>query len=377
MNLKRLVESMFIANLLILALSCGQRSTEWKGTINEADGVMVVKNPLEPIFGDDAIGLIEDLTIGEAEGSEEYMFSNITSVAVDGLDNIYVLDSKEAHIKVFDRFGKYMHTYGGKGQAPDEFQGPRDLTITPQNEILVNDSGARLLKFFDLDGAPLRQISHARYWSFSKPQVDISGDILGGYGIIGDKGIITQHVVKFTAEFDESFTVSTVELARNPDFNPYFARQYWALTREGNIVWGFPIEYNIHVMDARGRLLQTIQKEYLPVPITEEEKEQWIEDFYGGAQNIPSDVNVVWDEYRNAYQHISLDGQDRIYVQTYELDDATGNSIYDVFDSDGRCLARVVLISPPMAWKGNRLFTREDDEDGYQYVKRYKVSWKY
>ena len=366
----------FVLVLSILVLSCRQSEDKWQGAIEETDGVTVVNNPIAPLYGEDALELEEDLSIGEAEGREQYMFSNATSVALDGSDNIYVLDSKEAHIKVYNNQGAYLRTLGKKGQAPGEFQGPRDLTITPQGEILVNDSSARLLKFCDLEGNQLRQVSHARYWSFTRPQADSAGEILGGYGIIGDKGIFTQHIVKFTETLDEKFTVSTVEIARNPVFNPYFARQHWTQDQKGQIIWGFPVKYELYVESPEGARRKTIRKDYNPVPITEEEKEKWVEDFYGGEQNIPPDVKVVWDEFRHAFQHLSVDDQGRIFVQTYEIDEETGKSIYDVFDSEGRFVTRIGLRSQPLAWKNGRLYTVEEDEDGYQYVKRYKAIWK-
>jgi hypothetical protein len=377
MRIRRLEVPASLIYLSILILSCSPSNSEWKGLIEIVDGVTIVENPIEPLYGEGVLELSEELSIGEAEGRDEYMFSRVTFVAVDDLDNIYVLDSKEAHIKVFNDDGEYLHTIGNKGQAPDEFQSPRDLTITPQNEILVNDRGARLLKYFDLKGIPLKQISHAKYWSFIKPHVDNSGEIVGGYGIIEEKGIITQHIVKFTADLDERFTVSAVELARNPEFNPYFAQQYWALNRKGHIIWGFPIKYELYEVSSEGTLIKSITKEYNPVHITKDEKDKWIQDFYGGEENIPSDVKVVWDEYRNAFQHISIDDQDRIFVQTYEIDDETGKYYYDVFDSEGQCIARLLLNSQPQAWKNNKLYTVEEDEDGYQYVKRYKVTWNF
>ena len=58
---------------LIMLVCCSQQKTEWKGTIEEVDGVTVVKNPKEPMYGEDAISLEEELSIGEAEGREEYM----------------------------------------------------------------------------------------------------------------------------------------------------------------------------------------------------------------------------------------------------------------------------------------------------------------
>ena len=55
----------------ILLISCSQQKTGWKGTIEEIDGVTVVKNPIEPMYGEDVFSLEEELTIGEAEGREE------------------------------------------------------------------------------------------------------------------------------------------------------------------------------------------------------------------------------------------------------------------------------------------------------------------
>lgn len=36
-----------ILSILILSISCSQQKTEWQGTIEEVNGVTVVKNPKE------------------------------------------------------------------------------------------------------------------------------------------------------------------------------------------------------------------------------------------------------------------------------------------------------------------------------------------
>lgn len=373
MSLRLLFKPAFIIALSILVLSCNQQKTKGQETIEEVDGVTIVKNPAEPRYGDDALELVEDMSIGEVGGREEYMFSQVTSVAVDGLDNIYILDSKEAHIKVFDKVGQYLTAIGKKGQAPDEFQGPRDLTITPQNEILVNDWRVKQLKFLDLKGIPLRQISNAKYWSFSKPQVDTNGEIIARVGVMGE-GIATQHITKFTAELNEKFVASTVETARYPEFNPFYPQLYWVVNQKDHIIWGVPVKYELHVVNPDGTLLKTIMKEHNPVPIKKEEKDKWLEDAYG-EQGAPPDVKIVWSEHHNAFKHLSIDDQDRLFVQTSEMDDETGRHYYDVFDSEGKCITRLLLNSQPLVWKNDKLYTMEEDEDGYQYVKRYKATW--
>ncbi len=47
------------------------------------------------------------------------------------------------------------------------------------------------------------------------------------------------------------------------------------------------------------------------------------------------------------------------------------------FDPEGKYIAKVLFnINSPLFFKKGKLYTIEEDEDGYQYVKRYKVTWK-
>lgn len=50
---------------------------------------------------------------------------------------------------------------------------------------------------------------------------------------------------------------------------------------------------------------------------------------------------------------------------------------YDVFDLDGKYIAKIHLKVKPLIWKNNKLYTIESDEDGYHEVKRYRITWKY
>lgn len=46
---KQIYIILFITGSFLL-VSCNQPKTEWKGTIDEKDGVIVVKNPKEPMY---------------------------------------------------------------------------------------------------------------------------------------------------------------------------------------------------------------------------------------------------------------------------------------------------------------------------------------
>ena len=53
-----------------------------------------------------------------------------------------------------------------------------------------------------------------------------------------------------------------------------------------------------------------------------------------------------------------------------------GEYYIDVFDPDGKYIAKISLKSRPYVIKKSKLYTIEEDEEGYQLVKRYRISWK-
>ena len=91
----RFISIVLLIPLAILTFSCSQNGPKWKGTIEEEEGVTVVKNPKVPMYGEDVFHLEDELSIGEKEAQEECMFSQLTSIDVDEDENIYVFDSKQ------------------------------------------------------------------------------------------------------------------------------------------------------------------------------------------------------------------------------------------------------------------------------------------
>ena len=176
MKNKKTIRSVILVFMILIVFAfCGKQKPQWGGTIEEVDGVTVVKNPKEPIYGEGIFGLKDELTIGKKKGEEEYMFTRLIAIDVDEKGNIYTLDLREGHIKAFDNNGKYIKTIGKKGQGPGEMQMPYNIHITPKKEILVNDARARRLLFFSLDGTFLRQISTAKMTFFVYPKMNSKG----------------------------------------------------------------------------------------------------------------------------------------------------------------------------------------------------------
>jgi hypothetical protein len=353
--------------LIFIFASPVLQKARWKGTIEEIEGVKVVKNPKEPMFEESVFRIEEELSIGEEGKGDEYFFADARDIAVDEEGKIYVLDSDEAHIKVFHRTGKYVKTIGKKGQGPGEMSFPSSIQITPQREIAVNDSSARKIHFFTLEGNFLRAVSQKNLNFFSDPKLDREGNITASYMSVTKE--VTYYLKKFDQQLKETLPIFSVVVLKYPELNPFYPRCYWEPMGEYHLVWGFADKYELFVIDSEGNTVKKITRDYDPVKITDEEKEKRSEGLIEG-------VRLVWDDHHNPFIYLCVDDLGQIYTQTYEREIKSGFYYHDVFDRDGKYIAKIPLKSRPYVIKSGTLYTIEKDEEGYQSVKRYRITWE-
>ena len=375
----KVVSMVLFISVFTVFISCEKQKTEWKGKIKEVDGVTVVKNPKMPMYCEDIFNLEEDLTIGEKEGREEYMFSRIDGIDVDNHENIYVLNNKTPHIRVFAKNGEFIKTIGRKGQGPGEIQSPRYIQITPQEEIMVFDSSTRRLAFFSLDGKYLRQISTAKiHYPFDPIKMDPEGNLIAKLVIWPSEGGGWE-LKKFDSNLESLMMISNTKIVQplNPRvIRPIGHSLFFAISKEGNVVWGNSGLYKLEVLNLEGKLIRRIEKDSKTSEITEKDKERIKER---NKRLINMGYRVLFPGYFPIFRSISIDWEGRIFVGTYEKTEIGEDYFYyyDVFDSEGKYIAKISLRRRPRVWKKNKLYTIEEDEEGYQYVKRYKVNWKY
>ncbi|MEF9426739.1 MAG: 6-bladed beta-propeller [Candidatus Mariimomonas ferrooxydans] len=113
--------------VLIMTISFRVKKTAWKGTIEEEYGIKVVKNPKKPAHDDAVFSLKEDLALGEKERNEKHMFYLLTDMDADSSGNIYVLDSEDVNIKVYDPKGRFLKVISRKGEGPGQLSNPTDI----------------------------------------------------------------------------------------------------------------------------------------------------------------------------------------------------------------------------------------------------------
>lgn len=353
-------------SLLILFIACGEQEAKWKGTIEEVDGVTIVKNPIEPMYGEDVFVLEEELTIGEADGPKEYMFSSLRYLTVDDRGYIYALDYKEKHVKVYDDNGKYLATMGKEGQGPGDIRGPHGVCITPQNEVMVPDSWNNRLTFFSQEGQFIRSITTTPF-ELLETKIDSKGNVIGRE-VVRDEENSRWELKKFDSGLNYLFSLDSSPYPDLNKLNPFLPSLIWDIDKNDRIISGYPEKYGIKIFNPEGTLIKKIQKDYEPLEIAEEQLER--------LKDIPPQIKLDVPQHHAAYWSFFVDDECRIFVFTWEKVPGEDKRYFDVFDSEGKYIAKIPLMQGTQVIKRNKLYAIEEDEIGYHVIKRYRVIWR-
>jgi DNA-binding beta-propeller fold protein YncE len=90
-------------------------------------------------------------------------FSEPTNVAVDKDGNLFVSDTMNDRIEVFDAEGAFIRTFGKNGDGPGEFTRPKGIAIDCDNHVWVADAMMNRLQVFTPEGA-LRMVVGGFGW---------------------------------------------------------------------------------------------------------------------------------------------------------------------------------------------------------------------
>jgi len=203
--------------------------------------------------------------------------------------------------------------------------------------------------------------------------MDAIGDIIGSHTIM-DREARTE-LVRFKASMEPVYTIASVIIARYPVINPYFPLLYFALRPEGNVVWGITTEYEFQVVDREGKTIRKIVKKEKPEIRYPGRRDKKAKELWGD-QGPSADTQVEWPRYFPPVQDFILDDRGWLFVRPFVKGASEKNVLYDVFDDEGRYVARVFLPARARKIKGGKLYTIEEDAEGLLHVKRYALEWK-
>jgi hypothetical protein len=385
-NLLMILTIILFLSLFITLISQGQQKSEWLGTIENEDGIKVIKNPAEPLYGEIEFELEEDLSIGDEE-DENYVFNSIYDIAVDSEENIFALDGGDCKIQKFDKDGNHLQTIGRKGQGPGEFEQSIKIHLDSEDMIYVYDSMWRKILIFEKDGRFKKNISppsRAHYFGITEDKnilmlytprsyEDMRSEII----LIDTDGEILKNIASYP--YQRASKIKGHILG-----NPYTHRLYFYPTNDGGGIYGHSSQYKFFILDSIGNLSHKIEMDILPKPITKKDKENLIERYLKSREQFPIGKKLSKSEVRRAYifpefkpffRGLGIDDLDRIYVGSFELY-SPRNKIwrFDIFSKEGYYLYKTSISKFPKVIMNGHIYTIErDPETDYSLVKRYKI----
>ncbi len=119
MNKTKLVPSILLVFVIAALLStCSQQDQGdvWHAESKKEAGTTTITNPENPKYGEIDLDLVENLSIGNDE-DPNFQFYRIGGIIVDKQENIFVLDAGNCRVQKFDSKGKFLKTFGRKGQG--------------------------------------------------------------------------------------------------------------------------------------------------------------------------------------------------------------------------------------------------------------------
>jgi len=363
--------------IILIPLSCSKgekaETPEWQGKIDYENGVKVVKNPEDPVYGEIIFDLEEDLSIGN-ESDENYMFFRAGGIATDSQGNIYIVDGGNNRIQKFRKDGQYLQTIGRKGQGPGEFENPYDVWVDSEDNIYVSEG--MKIQVFNKNGEFIKSVKLINF--ITEFGITKEGDILAcGFGS-SEEGQ-TRELILFSSTGEKLETIvifpSPMRIVRRGGNFFGFAHKYspdliFCPIDEKSGIYGHAMEYRLFVIKSSGEVSFIIEKSEAPQSIARKEKDKIVKDIIDSQEErgTPWPKGVVEEganfaKYRPFYNRILIDDNGNIYVRKLKsVFDEEKSEEFDIFNPEGYYLYKTKLPFIPHIIEAGYIYHIHTDE---------------
>jgi hypothetical protein len=357
------------------------------------DNVIIVSNPKKPIPQNGLkkrIVFKEELSIGEIEGDENYMFGSFIMFNTDEEGNFYVSDFDNKRIQKYDAQGNYLLTIGRAGQGPGEFEFLSIPRLDKNNNVYVGDIRNKRVSFFNKNGKFIKQINIPLFFDYIMQN---SKDFIVGEKRTFEREKNSRKSISEFGLFDEAFNsvqiLQTVEIAisyvekgdaifslTGEAFAPQLC---YELTIKEIIYCGYPDKYQINIFSAEGKLISKIKRNIEPKAVSRKEKDDYINKIKSDSfSNFPEEVReefvkkIKFPKYKPVYDKFTLMENGWLFVIVEYTKDK--QAIVDLFDKEERYIAQFKTNVPTrnLFFKNGKAYAVAVEE-GFPFVKRYAV----
>ncbi len=342
-------------------------------------------------------------------------FSRLAGVRELSDGRVIVTDQLEKAVRVLDFTAGAAQEIGRVGSGPGEYQVPGRLLPLPGDSTLLVDFGNMRLTVIGPDGRLHRSTSMQQGSAASgalllvmPSAADARGrlyfDMLGSFSVGPEGPPDSAAIARWRLDDD---VVDTVAMLPRPEMQsiqagsqgtfrfvggalgPFSARPGWSAAPDGSVAVVWPDDYRVDWIRADGRRVSGRPTPYEPVPVTDEDEEQWANQMAGGRVMVmsgseggrtinmprPDPDEMEWPRSKPPFQsrgvHATPAGT--LWVQRFAAGGAP--ETYDVFSSTSERIGRVILPDGRtlLGFGGRSVYLFRTDADDLQWLERYPL----
>ena len=332
-------------------------------------------------------------------GSDNSHFNGPTDVAIDANGTIYVADEGNDRVQVFNSNRQYVRTIGGGGTGNDfgHFNdwGPHRLAVDSQGRLYVSDTGNNRIQVFDSSGAYLTTIGGS--WGTR------SGQLRGPFGVAVDTNgnvYVTDRnnhrIQKFAPGVPgwqqvnlNGFGDRNSSIGALAPFGGYLyagtykyadhGAQIWRMDAAGNwtpvMTNGFGVYYNIgidHLVEFNGKLYAGVWNSTPNPPYTDTGGEIWRSSDGTNWEAVMQ--GGFGDRYNGEVMRLGV-FNNQIYAGTWSYTDTHGAEIWRSDTGDAGDWERVV--SNGLSGPANKAVLTMEEFNGAFYAGTYSYIGDY
>jgi hypothetical protein len=376
MHKRQIIPIFFIFVLLIGTGSCGKKEAPtaeapYPVMTEIIEGVEILISPDYPRDGRQVFTFEEELNIGVEEGEEVYQLYRPQDIKLRDNGDIYVIDWRENHLRVYDKDGQYLRTVAQKGRGPGEFETPASFDFLSDGRVVILDGRNRQVSVLNENGVYQGGFKVEGYCSdlvvdgqdqlYMEKNMPVEVDVLDVAQIIENKVNI------FCLDLDGRmlhdygiFRANKMSYTRTKQgamsgASPYAPRTVWTVDEEGKMYLGYNEKYRLDVYDPDGELIFGFGREFTPIEYTA----------YKGRANPE-----FWPAFS---RHIFFDDEGNLWLWHYtgEVEEASEYE-YDVFSPAGIYIRQVVVPQRIHRIKNGKAYCIIRNEEGYYFIKRFR-----
>ncbi|MDP2957210.1 MAG: hypothetical protein Q8N53_12375 [Longimicrobiales bacterium] len=355
--------------LLVGLVCCGRPGKPLAPEVRDSLGIEIVEHPALSVdsAGEWQLSNEPILSIGAADGAEEYQLYNVVSAQLIGSARIAVAMGFSNRIRFYDLDGTYVASVGEEGGGPGEFKTIMGVWRLRADSIGVFDFGnARLTVLTDQGQlGRVNRFEQVPDRPLPLPVGPFSdGTFLGRAHMLGTEAGRPEGVHRGLVEFVRWSPTGELldSLAVRPDAERYygeidgrptmasppFSREFSVAVSGDQWYYGSMSAYEIEVYSAQGSLIRLIRRSGSSRPVTLEMKEAWQRSARERWSQLPA-AALAWrlalpfPETLPAHGDLVVDDLGNLWVAEYGL--PTEPQRWAVYGPGGLLLGRVA--TPP------------------------------